>query len=289
MKTVFEMLKDSFTAWSQDKAILYAAALAYYTIFSIAPLLVIAISIAGLVFGEASAQKEVFQEIENMVGAQGADAIKGFISNSSKPSGNIIAIIIGVVVMLLGSSMVFNQLQEALNLIWEVPPEESGGLKKLIMKKVRGVLMVFGVGVLLLVVLVINTAISMIQTFMTNIEGMPNISSVWNVVNLVVFLGLLTLIFALVFKILPDVKIMWKDVWIGAAVTALLFNIGKYLIVFYLTHSSPGSTYGAAGSLVVLLLWVYYSAQIFLFGVEFTKVYARRYGSLKATDAATAT
>jgi membrane protein len=279
MKAIFLLFKDSFTAWSNDKAVLFSAALAYYTIFSIAPLIIIAISIAGLVFGETVAQQEVFAEIERNIGAEAASALGDFIQNSSKPSGNIIAILIGLTVMLFGASLMFTQMKDALNVIWNVPPEVSGGLKGLALKRLIGFLMVLAIGGLLMVAITINTVISAVSRFINRMEGMPDISFIWEILNFAIFMGMLTLLFAIIFKVLPDVKIAWSDVWVGAAVTAVLFNLGKYLIVLYMTHSTVGSTYGAAGSLVVMLVWVYYSAQIFFFGAEFTEVYARRFGS----------
>jgi len=279
MKAVFLLFKDSFTEWSNDKATLFSAALAYYTIFSIAPLLIIVISIAGLVFGESVAQQELFLEIENTVGKEGTDMIREFIQNSSKPSGNIIAIIIGVVVSLFGASLVFIQMKEALNIIWDVPPETGGGLKGLAIKRLVGFLMVLTIGGLLMLTILLNTVLSAVRQFLNTMENMPDISFVWDIANLGIFIGMLTLLFAVIFKVLPDVKIAWSDVWVGAAVTAVLFNIGKYLIVLYMTLSAVGSTYGTAGSLVVILIWIYYSAQIFFFGAEFTEVYARRYGT----------
>ncbi len=282
MKAIFSLFKESFQEWSNDKAPLFSAALAYYTIFSLAPMLTLAISIAGLVFGESVVQQELFTEMENNVGAEVTEAIRGFLENSSEPSGNIIAIVISITVSLFGASLVFTQMKEALNLIWNVPPEASSGIKGFALKKLQGFLMVLVIGALLMLVIMLNTVLTTALSFMKTMDGMqgiPDISFVWEIVNFAVFIGLMTILFAIIFKVLPDVYIRWSDVWVGAAVTALLFNLGKYLIVLYMTHSTVGSAYGAAGSLVVILVWIYYSAQIFFFGAEFTEVYARKHGS----------
>lgn len=284
MKQVALLFKEAFDEWNRDKAPLFAAALAYYTLFSISPLLIVIISIVGLVFGEAMAQQQVLGELESTVGTQAATALEGFIKNSGRPSGNIIAIIIGMLVAMFGSSLVFIQTKAALNIIWNAPPEQDGGIVGLIKKRLIGMLMVVGMGGLLLLAIVISMIVSFVRSFVSQIDvtsmpvQIPDVSVAWELINLAVFVCLLTLLFGIIFKVLPDVKIAWRDLWVGSFVTALLFTLGKYLIVWYLTQGSVGSAYGAAGSLVVLLVWVNYSAQIFLFGAEFTHVYAKKYG-----------
>ncbi len=280
MKGVFQLLKQTVMDWIGDKAPVLAAALTYYMLFSLAPLLMIAIGITGLAFGEAAAEEQITGQLREIVGDDVAPAIQVFIQSTSSPSGSSIAIVIGVATMLFGASMVFGQIKDALDTIWKVTPEKTGVVGFLI-KRFLGFSIVLGVGVLLLCTLIINAVLAGLRSYVDTMEGMPDIGIIWQVADFVVSLGFITMLFAMVFKILPDVKINWRDVWLGAGVTALLFNIGKSLIGFYLGYASVGSTYGAAGSIVVLMVWLYYSSQIFLFGAEFTQVYTHMYGSLK--------
>jgi membrane protein len=280
MKGIFQLLKRTVMDWTGDKAPVLAAALTYYMLFSLAPLLMIAIGITGMAFGEAAAEEQISDQLKEIVGEDVAPAIQVFIRSASSPSGSGIAIVIGVGTMLFGSSMVFGQIKDALDTIWKVTPEKTGILGFLI-KRFLGFSIVLGVGILLLCTLIINAVLAGVRSYVDEIEGLPDIGIIWQVADFVVSLGFITMLFAMVFKILPDVKIHWRDVWLGAGVTALLFNIGKSLIGLYLGYTSVGSTYGAAGSIVVLMVWLYYSSQIFLFGAEFTQVYTHMYGSLK--------
>lgn len=277
-KQIFKLFKDTVTEWSEDKVSLWAAALAYYTIFSIAPLLLIAISIAGAVFGEEAARGEVVAQIQGLVGKQGAEAIQSMIQNTQKPgSGGTIATIAGIVTLLFGASGVFGQLQDALNTIWEVKPKPGQGIRSFLQSRFLSFAMVLVIGFLLLVSLVLSAGLAAIGNFFSNL--MPNFLILGQLVNFLISFGVVTVLFAAIYKFLPDVHAPWKDLWVGAIVTALLFNVGKFLIGLYLGNSSVGSTYGAAGSLVVLLVWIFYSAQIILFGAEFTQVYAKSHGS----------
>lgn len=280
LKVFLELLKETFKEWQEDKASRLAAALAYYTAFSIAPLLIIIIAIAALVFGEQAAQGQIVGQIQNIVGKQGAEAIQTMIQNSRKPTTGTIATIISVGVLLFGATNVFAQLQDALNTIWEVTPKP--GVKGLVKTRFISFTLILGVGFLLLVSLVLSTVLSVLGNYFGDL--FPNLQFIWSVVNFTLSFGIITLLFALIYKFLPDVKITWGDVGIGAAITALLFTIGKSVLGLYLANSSVGSTYGAAGSFVVLLLWVNYSAQILLFGAEFTQVYANKYGSQIVPD-----
>jgi membrane protein len=278
LKAIWEILKETFSDWNEDKAPRLAAALAYYTMFSIAPVLIIVIAIAGLVLGREAVQGAIAQQIEGLVGnRESALAVQAMIQSASKPSTGIIATVIGLVTLLFGAAGVFGQLQDALNTIWEVQPKPDRGIMETIKERFLSFTMVLGVGFLLLVSLVVSAALTAIGTYFSNL--LPGFEAVWQVVNFLVSFGVITLLFAMIFKVLPDAKIAWSDVWIGAAVTALLFTIGKFLIGLYLGKSSVGTAYGAAGSLVVILIWVYYSAQILFLGAEFTQVYARKYGS----------
>lgn len=275
--TLKDILKTTFKEWTEDKAPRLGAALAYYTIFSLAPLLIIAIAIAGLAFGEQAAQHQLQEQIRGMVGSQGAEAIQTMIAKASRPSSGIVATIIGLVTLVLGASGVFSQLQDALNTIWEVKPKEGRGIKGIIKDRVLSFTMVLGIGFLLLVSLVLSAVLAALGSFLNTL--MPNMSILMQIANIVISFAVITLLFAMIFKLLPDVEVSWRDMWLGAALTAVLFTIGKLAIGLYLGHSSATSVYGAAGSLVVLLLWVYYSAQILLFGAEFTQVYAMKCGS----------
>ncbi len=276
-KTIVGLLKDTFAEWQEDKAARLAAALAYYTAFSLAPLLIIVIAIAAVVFGQDAAQGEIVGQIQGLVGKEGAEAIQTMIENSRKPAEGSIATIISLVILFFGASGVFNALQDALNTIWEVAPKPGRGVTAIVKDRFPSFAMVLGIGFLLLVSLVVSAALSALSNYLGHL--LPSLKIVWPVVNFLFSFGVITVLFAMIYRTLPDVKIAWGDVWIGAAITSLLFAIGKAFIGLYLGNSSVGSTYGAAGSFVVLLLWLNYSAQILFFGAEFTQVYANRYGS----------
>lgn len=278
-KQIWRLLKETFTEWQQDKASRLAAALSYYTAFSLAPLLILAIAIAGAIFGQEAARGEVVGQLQGLIGQDGAEFIETAIENANRPSNNsgLIASLISLVILLFGASGVFTQLQDALNDIWNVTPKPDQGVKLLVQKRVLAFGMILVIGFLLLVSLVLSAAISALTSFMTG--WVADLSWLWQIINLLLSLAVITGLFALIYKYLPDARVDWADVLIGAFITALLFTFGKYLIGLYLGNSSFSSTYGAAGSLIVILAWVYYSAQILFFGAEFTQVYARRYGS----------
>jgi membrane protein len=281
-KKIFRLLKETFKEWQEDKSSRLAAALAYYTVFSLAPLLIIIIAIAGAIFGEEAARGEIVSQIQGLVGQEGATVIEEAIQNADQPQISSIASIFSIIFLLIGASGVFAQLQESLNEIWNVKAQPKNGLTGLIRKRILSFSAVLGIGFLLLVSLVISAVISGISNYFSDL--IPGVDFLWQILNFVVSFGVITLLFALMYKFLPDVKIHWSDVWIGALITALLFTIGKFALGLYLGRGSFGSTYGAAGSLVIILAWVYYSAQILFFGAEFTQVYARRYGSQIVPD-----
>jgi membrane protein len=276
-KDFFGLLKKTFDEWNEDKAPRLGAALSFYTVFSLAPLLIIVIAIAGLAFGQQAAQSKIDEQIRGLVGAQGADLVQAMIENARKPQEGILATVIGFATLLLGGLGAFGQLQEALNTIWEVTPKPGRGLRGIIQDRLISSGLVLGIGFLLLVSLVISAGLSALGNFVTDTLG--ELTLVAQALNMLISFLVITFLFALIFKFLPDVKIAWRDVWTGAALTSILFNLGKAAIGFYLGSSSVASAYGAAGSLIILLLWVYYSAQILLFGAEFTQVYANQYGS----------
>src|ERR671918_1381025 len=275
------LLKLAYQGWKEDNASRLSAALAYYTIFSLAPLLVIVIAITGLFWEQEAVQSQVMNQIEGLVGAEGRTFVSDLLTSASNPARGILATIVGIVTLLFGALGVFNELHNALNTIWEVKEEETTGfvesIKKVIFGRLLSFTMILGIGFLLLVSLVISAALSAMQETIGN--AIPVSEILLQIVNLVISVGVITVLFALIFKFLPDAEIAWRDVWLGAFVTAVLFSLGKFLIGLYLGNSAVASSFGAAGSLVLLLLWVYYSAQILLFGAEFTQVYANQYGS----------
>ena len=276
IRSIFKLLQEAFKEWQDDKVSLLAAALAYYTVFSITPLLVIAIAIAGAVFGRDTAKGEIIQQMNGLVGEQGAQVIETALANADQPQLSSIASIISIVVLLIGASGVFAQLQQALNAVWDVKAKPNNGIWEFIRKRLLSFGMVLVIGFLLLVSLVLSAMLSGIGKLELNI--LPGLAPIWQLVNFAISFGFVSLLFALIYYYLPDVKIRWKDVWVGAIITAMLFTVGKFLIGLYLGRGSLGSAYGAAGSLIIFLTWVFYSAQILLFGAEFTQVYARKYG-----------
>ena len=280
------MLKEAFTDWKDDKAPRLGAALAYYTIFSLAPLLLIAVAIAGLAFGREAAQGRIVDEVGGLLGETGGKAIEEMVRSASKPSEGVLATITGLVALLFGASGAFNELRQAMNTVWEVPEREGGGLKGLIKDRLLSFAMVVFIGFLLLVSLLASAALSAMGELMGGF--MTEKLHLLQIVNTVVSLGVVTVLFAMIFKFLPDAQpvVAWKDVWIGAFMTAILFTLGKLAIGLYLGRGTVGSAYGAAGSLLVILVWVYYAAQILFFGAELTQVYASRHGSRKTTAAA---
>jgi membrane protein len=275
--SIAPLLKETFAEWTEDKVSRLAAALAYFTIFSIAPLLIITISVAAIFFGEEAAQGQIVGQIQGLMGQEGAAAIESMIANANQMEGGVIASLIGIVMLLIGASGVFGQLQDALNTIWEVAPKPGQGITNFVRSRFLSFGMVLVIAFLLLVSLVLSAVIVGISSYVTGV--IPGLGVVAEGINFIVSFGVITLLFALIYRVLPDVEIAWGDVWIGAAFTAFLFTIGRTLIGLYLGNAAVGSAYGAAGSLVVVLIWIFYSAQILLFGAEFTQVYARRYGS----------
>jgi len=285
VKRYFDLFKQTFREFSQDKVPRLGAALAYYTIFSLAPLLLIVIAIAGLVFGREAASGQVYAQLRGVLGPASAEMIQTMVQAAAKPKTGTIATIIGIVTLFLGASGVIGQLKDALNTIWDVKPAKGGGIKAILKIYLLKGAMVLGIGFLLLVSLVLDSAIAALGKFAGS--HLPGGETVWQILQLVVSFGVITVLFAAMFRFLPDLKIEWHDVWFGAGFTSLLFVLGKFALGLYLGKSAVGSSYGAAGSLVVVLLWVYYAAQIVLFGAEFTQVYARAHGSLsnEAEDA----
>jgi membrane protein len=269
------IVKQAFADWRQDNAGRLGAALSYYTLFSLAPLLIVAIALAGFFFGREAAQGQIVAQIQGLVGDAGARAVQGMIENSRQPAAGLLATIIGVVTLLLGATGAFAELKGALNVVWDVE-DEGGGLLALLRGRLWAFAMVLAVGFLLMVSLLISAAVAAADGFLEWI-GIP--SAQVQLLNASSSFLVITVLFALLFKFLPDTEVAWRDVWLGALITSALFTVGKLLIGLYLGRSSVASAYGAAGSVVVLILWVYYAAQIFFFGAEVTQAYAHRQGS----------
>jgi membrane protein len=267
---IWQLLKKTVQEWLDDEASLLAAALAFYTAVSIAPLLVMIVVVAGLFITQSAASDELLSQLTNSVGVQGADFIRNILDNAGDASATSLAGLISLATLLWGSTNVFAQLQNSLNKIWDAPEKAGSGIIGTIKDRLLSFGMVLGIAFLLLVSLVISAILSALPHFL----GGDASTWIWQAVNFAVSLAVTTLLFAAIFKVLPDVHIQWRQVWIGALVTALLFTIGKFFLGLYLGNA--GSAYGAAGSVMAFLLWVYYSAQIIFFGAEFTQVYANQ-------------
>jgi membrane protein len=278
-RSVGAFLREVYAQWSGDRALTHGAALAYYTLFSLAPLLVLVIAIAGLAFGRAAAQGEIVTQMAGLVGEDGARMLEGMIVRASQPASGAIATVVSLATMFFGASGVVGQLQGSLNQIWEAPPPAptSSAVRHALQRRALALGMILGVGFLLLVSLVLSAALSALRDLVA--QHLPIAAEVIPPLNFAFSFLVITALFAMIYKVLPDVRLEWRDVWIGSAVTALLFSIGKSLIGLYLGRAGVTSVYGAAGSLVLVLLWIYYSAQLLFVGAEFTEVYARMYGS----------
>lgn len=278
MSKYFGLVKETFKEFGQDKVPRLGAALAYYTIFSIGPLLLIAISMAGLFLGEEAAHGKISDELGKVFGPRMSESLQTVVQAAAKPKSGAVATIIGIVTLLFGASGVFGQLKDALNTIWNVETKKAGGIKGFIKERFLSMAMVLGIGFLLLISLVFDAVVSAMGPMLARFVGGE---AVVHVIQLAISFVMATVLFAAIFRILPDLKIAWKDVALGAVVTSLLFVLGKWGLGLYLGKAAVGSAYGAAGSLVILLIWVYWSAQILLLGAEFTQVYARTLGSLQ--------
>lgn len=275
-----ELMRQSFFRWNDVNAPRLGAALTFYTMLSIAPLLVVCVGIAGWVFGHDWAQEQIAIQMRNVIGYQGANVIEALLKQSARPTAGIVATFVGIFTLFFGASGVFAELRDSLNLVWNAGVRENGGVMGLIRYRFFSFTLVLGIGFLLLVSLVLSAAIAAAGKWFSGYLPMPEL--VLHLVTTVFTFVTVTVLFALLYKVVPDVKVEWRDVWIGAAATALLFSIGKFLIGLYLGKAGVGSAYGAAGSLVVFMVWVYYSAQIFFLGALFTYSYAQRHGSRAA-------
>jgi membrane protein len=280
-RVVLGLITEAFGYWFRDNVPRLAASLAYYSLLSVAPLLVVVIAVAGLLYGREAAQGQILWQIKDLIGFEAAQAVEAMIAGAYKPAAGVFATLVGVVALFFGASSAVAELQDALNTIWRVaPPQGANGVASLftmLRNRFLSFAMVMGVGFLLLVSLVISAWLAALGKFFGTYLPLPE--PVLESMNLLLSFLVIAIMFAVIYKVLPDVAIAWSDVVIGAVATSLLFSLGKFLIGFYLGKSTFTSTYGAAASIVVILVWVYYSAQIFFLGAEFTKVYANRFGS----------
>ncbi len=280
---VFRLIRLTIKAWLSDKALRLGAALSFYTVLSLAPLVLVTIALLGLFYGEQAAKSEIYLQIEQIVGADAANFVKGVVQNAARPASGLIASAFGVGALFMGATGVFVQLQDALNTIWGVTERKYSGVLQFFVDRFKSFVLILSVGFLLLVSLILSAGLATASAFME--DQISGSLYVFRLLNILLSWGIVTLLFAAIFKLMPDERIEWKDVILGACITSVLFSFGKFLIAFYFAHGAIGSVYGAAGSLVVLLLWVYYASQILFLGAEFTKIYAREFGSKRVSTA----
>lgn len=276
MRDIWATVKEAANDWMDDEASRLAASLAFYSLLSLAPLLVIVVAIAGFFLGADAARGRVAGELATVVGVEPAQGIQSILASARSPKSGILSTLVGVVTLFIGASGVFGELQSSLNTIWEVKTKPGRGIWGEVKARFLSFTMVLGVAFLLLVSLVLSSVLSAMGMRFSG--ALPGGEVLWQGVNFIVSLAAVTVLFALIFKYIPDAEIRWRDVWLGAAVTAALFTIGKFLLGLYLGKAAVGSSYGAAGSLIALVVWVYYAAQILFMGAEFTSVQARRSG-----------
>ena len=281
-QNLWQVIKDTFTNFSKHAASVHSAAIAFLSLSSMAPVLVLAVALSGMFYGAEAAQGEVVQELQRLIGREGAVLVQEVLARSSEPVTNRLAAAISFVTLLVGATAVFAQLQDSLNTIWEVCPKPGFFLRRLLKKRFLCFGLVIGIGLLVVTSLAASAALAAVQKILearlevglATLVGWADVLMSWL---------LMTALFAMIYRILPDIELSWRDVAFGSGVTAVLFAVGKYLIGFYLARATVASTYGAAGSLVVILLWVYYSAMIFLWGAELTRVHSRRHREGRAT------
>ena len=274
---IVRLIGSAARAWWEDDCTRLGASIAYYTLFAIAPVLLVATAIAGMAFGAEAVRGEIVGQLDHLVGREGALAVESLLEGASQRRAGIFASVIGGITFVVAATGAFLELQVALNTIWRVKPNPGANIRAFVMDRLRSFGLVVAIGFLLLVSLSVTAVLAVLNTWLIDLS--PATPALWNAASTLLSLVVTTGLFALLFRFLPDVRLRWRDVTIGAAVTAVLFTIGQYGIGFYLGQSNVASTYGAAGSLMILLLWVYYSCQILLFGAEFTRVYVQRHGA----------
>lgn len=276
-KKIIYLIKETFKEFNEDNAIYYSASLSYYTIFSLPPIIIIIVSIAGSIFGKDVVSKEIYDQISHLLGQEGVNQVKEMVEGAQKARSSSFAKIIGILTLLFASTGVFIAIQSSLNVIWEVKAKPKSNIIKLIKDRILSFAMIVSISFLLLVSLIVHAFLVAIINLFNESFGEVTIIIIQGL-NFIIPLGVVTLLFAMIFKYLPDAKINWRDVWRGAFVTALLFTAGKFLIGLYLGNSTIGSAYGAAGTVILILLWVFYSSILLFLGAEFTQVYAKSYG-----------
>lgn len=283
------LLKATYKEWSDRDPFNKSVVIAYYAIFSLPGLLVIIITVAGSFYGNDAVTERITAQIQGMVGGDTAEDIRNIIGKASETKGSTLASVLGIATLLFGATGVFYQVQRILNEMWEVKPEPKQKLLKIVRDRVFSFGLILIIGFLLLISLVISAALSAVSEWISG-NLTESLVAFLKVIDMIISIGVITVLFAAIYKFLPDAKIRWRDVWVGAFVTALLFVVAKYALGLYFGKSDPGSTYGAAGSIILIMLWVSYAGMILLFGAEFTKVYANRYGAkVKPTEGAVST
>jgi membrane protein len=273
---LYALMKETFRGWSEHRGLRLGAALAFYTIFAIAPLFIIVLAIAGFVFGEEAARRELFQQLSGLLGQRGGEAIEGIVASADRPKAGAWATVLATITLFIGSTGVFVQLQDSLNTIWQVRRKPGAGLRAFIRDRLLSFAMVLGIGFLLLVSLILSAGLAAMGKFVSGL--FPAQQVVWEILNFLVSIGLIAVLFAMMFKVLPDVHLAWRDVWVGAILSSIFFSVGKTALGLYLGRGSVVSAYGAAGSLVVVIMWVYYASQTVFLGAEFTRANAHRLG-----------
>lgn len=280
----WSLLKETSSKWNKDNVLSLSAALSYYTVFSLAPLLVLATAVAGLVLGDEAIRGELSAYLQGFLGQESADAIEGFVANARKPASGIVATVTGTIALILGATGVFTELKTSLNKIWDAEPQASVGVKDLFKDRLLSFGMVVSIGFLLLVSMMVNAALSAASKYFSGYFPIPPVFLQWG--YSLVSLGVVTVLFGMMYKFLPDKTIEWRDVWVGAVITAVLFTVGRVLIGIYLGKAGVANVFGASGSVVLILAWTYYSSVIVFFGAELTQVYSQRRGSPNIPQAA---
>lgn len=277
VKTVFGFMKEVFSNFSDDKVMKFSASLSYYTVFSIAPILIIMVTVAGVIFGKEAAQGQIYGQINGLVGSEAAAQIQEIIGNTATSGKTFIASVISIIALIFGATGVFGEIQDSINTIWGLKSKPKSGILRMVLNRLISFSLIISLGFVAMVTLMLNTLVDVLSD--TIGKFLPGNDTIFvEILNYILIFIVITGMFAVIFKVLPDAKIKWKDVIRGAVLTAILFIIGKFAITLYVQQSKLGSIYGTAGSIVILLVWVYYTAVILYFGAEFTKVYAIKYG-----------
>lgn len=273
----WSFINEMYSEWTDDKCFQLAAALSYYTLFSLAPMMVIAISLAGYFFGRDAVSGELYEQIRDLIGADGAKAIQTMVESAYVEQKGLIPTIIGIATLIFSATVTFATLQEALNIIWKVKVNTDSGIMRLVINRVLSFTLVLGIGFLLMVSLIIQSLISLLSKYIQRLLGEGS-DILFQILELIVSSSIIILLFAIIFKFLPDAKIKWRNVWRASILTTILFSVGKYLIGLYIGQSNFASTYGAAASIVIIIVWINYSSWIFFVGAEYAYVYMKRRG-----------